>query len=127
MLPSILPFPNRSRVFRQYIAALLLVFFVWDMVLDSAPSLHAIRDLAGKSAVSVSSGGGAHPDDDHPDCGLPDHGCALTHHHHFPAVLGSTNFAIPVAALRLDKSDKVLTTGHAPLSNHPIRAPPQAE
>ena len=110
--------------FRQYVAALLLLFFAWDIVLDSAPPIHAVRDLSGDAAVSVSSGSTANPDGDHPDCGIPGHGCALSHHHHFPAVLGSTNFTISVAVLHLAKSDKVPATGHSLLSHHPIRAPP---
>jgi hypothetical protein len=124
MLRSLLQFPNRSRFFRQYIATLLLLFFAWDMVLDSVPPAHAIRDSSRGSVVSISSGGADNPSDDHPDCGLPDHGCALTHHHHFPGVLSSAGFTILVAALHLATSDEVPATGHSSSSNLLIRAPP---
>src|ERR1035441_2460986 len=127
MLRHLLQIPNRSKLFRQSIAALLLLFFAWDIVLDSAPPVHAVQDLPGDPVVSISSGrqdNTGNTNDGDPDCGMPDHGCALSHHHHFPAVLSSTNVTILVAALLLAKSDKVPATGHSPLSHHPIRAPP---
>src|SRR5260221_3436012 len=104
---------TRSRFFRQYIATLLLLFFAWDIVLDSLPPIHVIRDLSGGPTVSISSPGTGNPADDHPDCGLPDHGCALTHHHHFPALLRSARFSIVVAAISQPKSEIVPMTGHS--------------
>jgi hypothetical protein len=124
MLTKLLQVPNGSKFFRQYIATFLLLFFAWDFVLDSVPPIHAIRDFSACSAVSISSGGAGNPADDHPDCGLPDHGCALTHHHHFPGVLSSSSLTIFVAALHLVTSDNVLARGHSPASDLPIRAPP---
>lgn len=124
MLRRLLQFPNKSQSFRQCIATLLLLFFVWDAVDDAIPPRHAALDFSEDSAVTISSGGVNNPDDDHPDCGLPDHGCALTHHHHFPAVIGSNNSTIFVVALEAAMPDQPAASGHAPLSDHPIRAPP---
>ena len=116
--------PIQSKFFRQYVATCLLLFFAWDIVLDSVPPLHAILDFSGGSVVSISSSAPGNPDTDHPDCGIPGHGCALSHHHHFPAILGFSNFTILVAAVCLLASNIVPSPGHVSPSSHPIRAPP---
>src|ERR1019366_3760204 len=115
---------NRSGALRQWFAWLLLLCFVSDIVVDSLPPLHANEDAGGSAAFSLLSGSGSNPGDDHPDCGMPDHGCALSHHHHSPAVLGITSFTIAVAAFRVIRSGEAPITGHAPASDRPIRAPP---
>ena len=116
--------PTRSGALRQWFAWLLLLCFVSDVVVDSIPPLHADEDSGGSAAFSLLSGSGSNPADDHPDCGMPDHGCALSHHHHFPAVLGITSFTISVASLRVVRLAEAPITGHAPSSDGPIRAPP---
>jgi hypothetical protein len=115
---------NRSGGLRQWFAWLLLLSFVSDIVVDSIPLLHANEDAGDSAAFSLLGGSGSNPADDHPDCGMPDHGCALSHHHHSPAVLGITSFTIAVASFRVSRSGEAPITGHAPASDRPIRAPP---
>lgn len=115
---------NRSGALRQWFAWLLLLCFFSDIVVDSLPPLHTNEDSGDSAAFSLLSGSGSNPADDHPDCGMPDHGCALTHHHHFPAVLGVLHFTTSVATLYLAKTDPVPVTEHSSSSSHPICAPP---
>ena len=65
-------------------AALLLFAFAWDIGFELLAPLHFHRDDSPASVIIEASEA-----DPHPDCGLPDHGCALSHHHHFPALLAA--------------------------------------
>jgi len=118
--------PHRSKLIRRYTTTLLLLFFVWDLHLDSTPHVHTVPDCPAIAGVCIAGGGQEHSDTSHPDCGMPDHDCALAHHHHFPALLGHTSFAVLESVLRVRQQDKVTSAERVPLSGHPIRAPPSA-
>jgi hypothetical protein len=115
---------NRSGSLRQWFAWLLLLCFFSDIVVDLLPPLHASEDAGGSAAFSALSGSGSNPRNDHPDCGMPDHCCGLTHHHHFPSVLTIASFTIAVASFHVARSGEAPITGHALASDRPIRAPP---
>ena len=117
---------NRSAKLRQVLACLLLLYFSCDFVVDSFPPLPGGEGAGSSAAFSVWSGSGSNSGDDHPGWGFGDHGCALTHYHHFPIVLGRTCFAPALAIVVLPISDALAFTEHAPLVDHPIRAPPAA-
>jgi len=67
-------------------ATLLLFVFVWDIGFELLASLHFDHET---SSASVSAN--LPESERHPDCGLPDHECALSHHHHFPALLAAVH------------------------------------
>jgi len=118
--------PTILVLLRTYVAALLLLFFAGDLLLDAFPPVHTAQDFPTGPAVSASNSGAENPADDFPGCGIPGHACALSHHHHFPAVLSTNIFTILVATLHVVKSEIVPRMGHSPASNYPIRAPPFA-
>jgi hypothetical protein len=78
-------------------AALLLFTFVWDIGFELLAPLHFHQDDTSASVIIEAA-----ETDPHPDCGLPDHGCALSHHHHFPALLAAIqSMVLPVVTEHL--------------------------
>ncbi len=103
----------------QRCAALLLFAFVWDIGFELLAPLYLGHEHS-SAPVSVSTP----VTDPHPDCGLPDHGCALSHHHHFPALLASVqSIILPVATEQL-AAILPATVHHRAGATSLIRGPP---
>ncbi len=122
-MQSFLQLANRSKLFRQRLATLLLLLFVWDMGLHLLATAHPVHD-AGISIGTLSEDGGTGPPDEHSDCNIPGHGCASSHHHHFPAFLSSVLFTVPRTALKMAERAPVAATVQTALAARLIRAPP---
>ena len=102
---------------------LLLLVVVWDICFDLIAPLHADLD-ASISGVDITGTSGADPES-HPGCGLPDHSCSLSHHHHFPAVVSTPQFIIPAILSNRPVGTAQVKAAHIPQANGQIRAPPQ--
>ena len=114
---------NRSKLFRQRLAALLLLMFVWDMGLHLAATSHPVHD-SGTSIGTLSEDGGAGTPDGHSNCKIPGHGCASYHHHHFPAFLSSVSFTVPRAVMNRPDWIPAPATVQTSFAARLIRAPP---
>ncbi len=123
MLQSFLQLANRSKPFRQRLATLLLLLFVWDMGLHLVATPHPVRD-SGISIGALSETGDAGTPASHSDCKIPGHGCASSHHHHFPAFLSSVLFTVPWAALKMAERIPAAAAVQTALAARLIRAPP---
>ncbi len=123
MMQSFLQLANRSKLFRQRLATLLLLLFVWDMGLHLAATPHSAHD-AGASIGTLSEDGGTGTPEEHSDCKIPGHGCASSHHHHFPAFLSSVLFAVPRASLKMAERAPAAAIVQTAFIARPIRAPP---
>lgn len=123
MMQSFLQLANRSKPFRQRLATLLLLLFVWDMGLHLVATSHPVHD-AGASIGTLSETGGAGTPDEHSDCKIPGHGYASFHHHHFPAFLSSVLFTAPRASLKMAERVPAAATVQTALAARLIRAPP---
>jgi hypothetical protein len=100
-------------------AALLLFAFVWDIGFELLAPLH-FHDEDSSAAVAVEA-----PDTDpHPDCGLPDHGCALSHHHHFPALLAAAHAIMLSSATGHLAATLPVSAHHRTATTRLIRGPP---
>ena len=100
-------------------AALLLFSFVWDIGFELLAPLHFHSD---DSSASVTLE--APETDRHPDCGLPDHGCALSHHHHFPALLAAAHAIILSSVTGQPAGMLPVSAYHRTATARPIRGPP---
>lgn len=123
MMQSFLQLANQSKLFRQRLATLLLLLFVWDMGLHLMALPHPVRD-SGISIGTLSEDGAAGTPDEHSDCKIPGHGCASSHHHHFPAFLSSALFTVPRAALKMTERVPSASAVQTVLAARLIRAPP---
>lgn len=123
MMQSFLQLANRSKPFRQRLATLLLLLFVWDMGLHLLATPHPVHD-SDVSIGTLSETGDAGTPDGHSDCKIPGHGCASSHHHHFPAFLSSVLFTVPRTALKMAERAPVAATVQTALAARLIRAPP---
>ena len=123
MMQSFLQLANRSKPFRQRLATLLLLLFVWDMGLHLLTTPHSVHD-EGISIGALSETGGAGTPDGHSDCKIPGHGCASSHHHHFPAFLSGVLFTVPQASLKMAERVPAAATMQTALAARLIRAPP---
>ncbi|MCZ6492228.1 MAG: hypothetical protein O7A06_17070, partial [Acidobacteria bacterium] len=121
MMQSFLQLANRSKLFRQRLATLLLLLFVWDMGLHLAATPHPVHD-AGVSIGALSEDGDAGIPDEHSDCKIPGHGCASSHHHHFPAFLSSLLITAPRASLKMAERVPAAATVQTALAARLIRA-----
>jgi hypothetical protein len=119
-MASSLRLVSSSRPFRRSVCALLLLFFLWDIAWHTMPLGH-LHDLFA-AGTSILDGSSAAPAD--PGCGIPGHGCALSHHHHYPAIVGSTRLPIHVASLYVSRSEVSPATQHRATPAGLIRAPP---
>jgi hypothetical protein len=98
----------------------LLFVFVWDIGFELLAPLH----LDAETQLAPVQIAGTDETEPHPDCGLPDHQCALSHHHHFPAIVSATPFIIsPVSGHRSEGAAQVQAS-HIPQAYRQIRAPP---
>ena len=123
MMQSFLQLANRSKLFQQRLATLLLLLFVWDMGLHLVATSPPVHD-AGISIGTLSEDGGTGTPDSHSDCKIPGHGCASSHHHHFPAFPNSVLFAVPRAALKMTEWVPAAAAVQTALAARLIRAPP---
>ncbi len=123
MLQSFLQLANKSKLFRQRLATLLLLLFVLDMGLHLVATPHPVHD-SDISIGTLSETGDAGIPDEHSDCKIPGHGCASSHHHHFPAFLSSVLFTVPRAALKMAERVPAAGTMQTALAARLIRAPP---
>ena len=123
MMQRFLQLANRSKLFRQRLATLLLLLFVWDMGLHLLATPHSDHD-AGASIGTLSETGGAGTPDGHSECKIPGHGCASSHHHHFPAFLSSVLFTAPRASLKMAERVPAAAIVQTVLAARLIRAPP---
>ena len=123
MLQSFLQLANQSKPFRQRLATLLLLLFVWDMGLHLVVLPHPVRD-SGVLIGTLPETGDAGTPDEHSDCKIPGHGCASSHHHHFPAFLSSVLFTVPRAALKMTEWVPAAAAVQTALAARLIRAPP---
>ncbi len=122
-MQSFLQLANRSKPFRQRLATLLLLLFVWDMGLHLLATPHPVHD-SDISIGTLSEDGDAGTPDGHSDCKIPGHGCASSHHHHFPAFLSSVLFTVPQAALKMAERAPAAAIVQTALAARLIRAPP---
>ena len=112
-----------SKRFRQRLALLLVWMFVWDLAEHLAAPAHS--HLSPDNSVQrLLPGGGAQNPSEDPDCGFLDHGCALTHHHHFAAVLGDSPQPFLPSSVLLDYYGQNVAIFHSSRTRRPIRAPP---
>ncbi len=123
MMQSFLQLANRSKLFRQRLATLLLLLFVWDMGLHLVATPHPVHDSS-ISIGALSEEGGTGAPDSHSDCKIPGHGCASSHHHHFPAFLSSALFTAPRGSLKMTERVPATATVQTALAARLIRAPP---
>ncbi len=123
MMQSFLQLANRSKPFRQRLATLLLLLFVWDMGLHLLATPHPVHD-SDSSIGTLSETGDSGTPDGHSDCKIPGHGCASSHHHHFPAFLSSALFTVPRAALKMAERAPAAVAVQTALAARLIRAPP---
>lgn len=101
-------------------ALVLLFVFVWDLGFDLLAPLHVDPE-----SLEVPVGVAEAPDTgNHPDCGLPDHKCALSHHHHFPALVSTAQSLILPVASNQQAGTPPAVSVHCPLASRLIRAPP---
>jgi hypothetical protein len=98
---------------------LLLFVFVWDLGFEVLAPLH-FHHTKSSAAVSVEPAEPEH----HPDCGLPDHSCALSHHHHFPALISSAHTIILAVATEQILSTLPISALHRSTATRLIRGPP---
>ena len=115
------PTKHRALFWRQC-ALLMLLLVVWDICFDLLAPLHADLD-ASFSGVGVTGSSEADPES-HPGCGIPDHSCVLSHHHHFPALVSTTQFVIFAIARPRPEGAEQVNAVHIPQANRLIRAPP---
>ncbi len=115
--------PQRAKPRRRRLAQALLFVFVWDLGFHLLAPLHSLPNLA-PAEMMLAGDEDTGSSDDHSDCGMPGHGCALSHHHHFPALLSHSYFTIPLRALRPAEWVYRVPIGHTPLAAGLIRAPP---
>jgi hypothetical protein len=103
-------------------AIVLLFAFLWDIGFDLLAPLHADSEapLAPVSIAEVPDSG------THPDCGLPDHHCALSHHHHFPALVSTTQSIILPAVTEQLAGNLPVTAHHRASTTRLIRGPPSS-
>ncbi len=101
-------------------AILLLFVFVWDLGFELLAPLHFDHETS-SARVSVAN---APETDPHPDCGLPDHQCALSHHHHFPALISAEHSIILSVATEHLPGTLPVTTRHRASATRLIRGPP---
>ena len=113
---------KRTALFWRQCAMLLLLVVVWDICFDLIAPLHADLD-ASFSGVGITDTSGADPES-HPGCGLPDHSCVLSHHHHFPALVSTTQFVVSAVASNGAERTSQVKTIYIPQANRHIRAPP---
>jgi hypothetical protein len=99
-------------------ALLLLFVFVWDIGFELLASLHFDHEPA-SALVSANL-----PETAHPDCGLPDHECALSHHHHFPALVGTEHAITLAVATRQLAGTLPVSAYHRTSTARLIRGPP---
>ena len=123
MIQSFLQLANMSKLFRQRLATLLLLLFVWDMGLHLAATPHSAHD-AGASIGTLSEDGGTGTPEERSDCKIPGHGCASYHHHHFPAFLSSVSFTVPRAVMNRPDWIPAPATVQTSFAARLIRAPP---
>ena len=100
----------------------MLLVFVWDICFDLVAPLH-VEPGVSVSGVGITDTSGRDTES-HPDCGLPDHDCALSHHHHFPALVSATQFVIFAVASNGPEGAAQGKAVHIPHANRHIRAPP---
>ena len=123
MLQSFLQLANKSKLFRQRLATLLLLLFVLDMGLHLVATPHPVHD-SDISIGTLSETGDAGIPDEHSDCKIPGHGCASSHHHHFPAFLSSILFTVPRAVMNRPDWIPAPATVQSSFAARLIRAPP---
>ena len=102
-------------------AALLLFAFVWDIGFELLAPLHFHQEDSSASVIVE-----APEADPHPDCGLPDHGCALSHHHHFPALLAAAHAIILSSMTEHPAGTLPVSAHHRSATTRLIRGPPVA-
>ncbi|MGH9784040.1 MAG: hypothetical protein ACRD88_07625 [Terriglobia bacterium] len=103
-------------------ALVLLFVFVWDIGFELLAPLH----LDAEAQLAPVQIAGAAETEPHPDCGLPDHQCAVSHHHHFPALISATqSIILPVATEPLAGTLPVAAY-HRPSAASLIRGPPSS-
>ena len=100
----------------------MLFVVVWDICFDLIAPLHADLE-ASFSGVGIADTSGADPES-HPGCGVPDHSCVLSHHHHFPALVSTTQFIISVITSHRPEGAAQVKAAHIPKAYRHIRAPP---
>ena len=103
-------------------ALLMLLMVVWDICFDLIAPLHA-NPGASFPGVGITDTSEADPES-HPGCGIPDHSCVLSHHHHFPALVSTTQFVIFAIARPRPEGAEQVNAVHIPQANRLIRAPP---
>jgi len=114
---------NASKGLQRTVAGLLLLLFVWDAAFHLSAQSYPVPDARGAGVLWFGAGdSGSH--EGHPNCGFPDHGCALSHHHHFPAFLTTAHFALPYAVFHRDERALLLAALQSPQAARQIRAPP---
>jgi len=102
------------------VAVLLLVIFVWDLGFELLAPLQFDHEHS-SAPVWVASAPETEP---HPDCGFPDHPCALSHHHHYPALI-SAEHAIILPVVNEDFAGALPVTAlHRASATRLIRGPP---
>jgi hypothetical protein len=100
-------------------ALALLFIFVWDIGFELLAPLHFDQETSSAS-VSVEPSEMEH----HPDCGFPDHECALSHHHHFPALVSAAHWIILSVATEPLPATPPITARHRDAATGLIRGPP---
>jgi hypothetical protein len=100
-------------------ATLLLFVFVWDIGFELFAPLHFDHEDSSAS-VSIETT----ESERHPDCGLPDHGCAISHHHHFPALLASAQSIILPTVAEHPAGTLPVAALHRTSTTRLIRGPP---
>ena len=107
-------------LWRQCALALLFVF-VWDLGFELLAPLHLDTE-AQLTPVQIA---GTDESETHPDCGLPDHQCALSHHHHFPALISAAHSVILTVATKLLAGTLPVTAHYRASAARLIRGPPR--
>ena len=109
--------------FRQSVALLLLLGFIADIGLHLIPPL-CLTGTPTEPTFTISALGGSSPHEDHSDCGIPEHGGAWFHHHHFPALVIHASFTMPQTVLNWVAEKASIARPHTPRILQLVRAPP---
>ena len=120
--PKLKRMPLKRPISQRVCSFLLALAFIWDIGFHLIASPHGLFEASG-STTEITPGGGGDMD---PDCGVPGHGCALSHHHHFPALVTTSQFLIAPVALTSESGALPTVVAHRSISSRLIRAPPFA-
>jgi hypothetical protein len=103
-------------------AFVLLFIFVWDIGFELLAPLHFDPETSLPSVSVIDPAETEY----HPDCGFPDHECALSHHHHFPALVSAGHSIVFSVATEPLPATPPVTARYRDAATRLIRGPPSS-